>query len=311
VQNFVLSPFISLKAHHCFLIPHPQLLSSSRVRKPAPGLLLEVQNSADQMAGMVDPLFGLIRLVDKFVRLKQQVRGVPEEVISVLDAVSHARSGLQALSSVLDGHRENFGDEHGILERIATDVNAFHSTLLRLESFIDSHAPSTDPNANLLGVAGRTIVWIAKEYHSDTVKRMRKDIAMHIKRIEESKTTLLLVAASAIARSNSVVGRTILRRHTETGVPADGGVQLRDPFDDSGRGSGPQNIKASTGESLFSSGDSTWSSVTYVESIPETVGPAPTIASKKSSRPAFVPTGKADMYDNPSPSDIVRLSCPN
>ncbi|KAI9763895.1 MAG: hypothetical protein M1840_009007 [Geoglossum simile] len=243
------------------------------------------------MAGMVDPLFGLIRLVDKIVRLKQQVRNIPDEVHRVLDAVSRARGGLQALSSVLDDHKEIFGDKFAILAGLDTDIPAFHSTLLELESFIDDYAPSTNPNATLLEVAGRTVVWIAKEYRDDRVKKLQEDIARHIRWIEESKSTLLLVATSAIARSNSVV-ENVLR--TGNGVRADGGIRSRD---DPRRGSRPQSIQTPPGESLFSSSrDSTWSSATYVDSTPGTMKPASTMASKKSSRPAFVPNGKAEIW---------------
>ena len=249
----------------------------------------------------MDPLFGLISLVDKIVRLKAQVRGIPDAVNEILEAVAHARSGLGALPRVLNDHKESFGDEHGVLERINADIKSFHSTLVKLENFIKKHAPPTDPNAHVFEVAGRVIGWIIDAEYPETVKKLRKDIATHIKRIEESKQTLLLIATNVIARNSSVVaGAVPVRRQAEYAIPADGGVEIKIPFEDLGWSSSPRvNIQPSptdlTGGPIFSSGDSTCSSVTYAGSIAETVTPALTIASRKSSRPAFIPAGRAEM----------------
>ncbi|KAI9773271.1 MAG: hypothetical protein M1839_002183 [Geoglossum umbratile] len=267
------------------------------------------------MAGMVDPLFRLISLVDKIVRLKAKVRGIPDAVNEILEAVGHARGGLHTLPRVLQEHRENFGDEHGVLERLDTDVNVFYSTLVKLETFIGKHAPQTDPNANPFEVAGRAIGWIINTEYQETVRKLRKDIATHIKRIEESKSTLLLIATSVIARNNGAVGRVVPVGRQIGAVPASGGVDFKVPFVNLGRNSSSRiNIQPSptesVGEPLVSSGDSTWSSATYASSIAGTVAPTPSIASKKSSRSTFTPAGRAKIWlqDGRTPSVIQRIT---
>ena len=262
------------------------------------------------MAGMVD-LLGLIGLVDKILRLKQRVRGIPDEVSEVLEVVSSACVDLEALSGVLGGHRESFGDKHGILGVLDADVNALYSALLQLETFIEDHAPSNDPDATPLDVAGRTVAWVAREYRGDTAGKLLKDIATRMERIEKSKTSLLLVATSAIARNGSVTGR--VAPVGGSGVPAGCGAGFRNPFEDPRRDSGPRTNTQTppNDESLLSSRDSTWSSTTCVESVAETVGPPSTIPSGKSSRPAFVLNGKAEMYDGPLSSPGRPFASPN